>query len=436
MGDVERAAPQSVGDVLSAFRREYHRMSSATASVVAARWDDLWSHVVEQAGRAVAAGEAPDTVRRRIEDLADLYRRCLCDPVQMHSLPLQSLVSGHLALQELWVDDLRRRDDDEAAAAPPQAPRLGPAWGAVLRSPELARRVLRGWSPDDPHRPAWQWRLPFSLYGAGTTDATGWGDPDARRRLSSAPLWHRVVLAAVGETRRLYLEPAAEAAAALDLGVVDWVAHRRRMLADHGWWCDVEGVAVGRCGWPRAPSGGLDDDDPAAAVADWWQPLADAEAALRDRLAAHTEAALVGDTLRAWARAWRLEPYLGLRFPPPFTAAIADVFLDVLHERHPLLLSRGVAWDRDVQRAAVERGATPHLHETWSRWLLLGVGAVPSRGDLCLGWDDEDHAVLDEAQGALTDRVWEHWAAKGTVASAWTPPPPPPCTPRPGPSVP
>lgn len=56
-------------------------------------WDGVWTHAVRVAGQDLLNGECTMRVRRRLERLAEAYRAVLCDPVHIHSLPLQGVVS-------------------------------------------------------------------------------------------------------------------------------------------------------------------------------------------------------------------------------------------------------------------------------------------------------------------------------------------------------
>lgn len=111
------------------FRERYHAECARSVDRMHERWDDLWAHVVRSAAAFLHDGGDAFAVRHRLEDLCDLYRRCLCDPVQMYSLPLQSLVQSHLTERQYrWEKE--GEETNETEERPP--PRLGDCWDHIL----------------------------------------------------------------------------------------------------------------------------------------------------------------------------------------------------------------------------------------------------------------------------------------------------------------
>lgn len=389
------------------------------------RWDDLWTHVVRSAAAALADGHADVLdVRRRLEDVCELYRRCLCDPVQMYSLPLQSLVSNHLAEHErLRMDAAPNRDDTDDA---PMGTEESEPWRRLVAAPlAVARVLLEDWGPRDLHHPRWQWRLPFSLYAGGQTTAhlpnTYHRCPDTWFRASHTLLavarvcdGLRMCLAAAAETMRLFLQSDADAAAGADMTIEEWSCldqgvHARdlgpppglktELIAKVGAFCDVEGVAVSQCGWP------LRCQSPTTTFVEWWEPLADAEEVLRRRIRGHPHGPVIEEVLRAWARLHRLEAYVGLRYPPAFVAVVAEAFADALGN-HPLRVA-SIPWDLSVIARAQVRSATPMVHEMWSNWALLGVLVPPDEATLTRGWDSHQRLRFESDGSRLSARLWD-----------------------------
>ena len=112
------------------FQVAYHDANEqAVAQLGPAGWDVAWDTVVKACADSLV-GPTPDVfaVRRRLECLADLYRRSICNPLQLFaSMYVQDTVSHHMALLEQWCDENKV---EGTAATNPTAP--SPLWNIML----------------------------------------------------------------------------------------------------------------------------------------------------------------------------------------------------------------------------------------------------------------------------------------------------------------
>ena len=351
-------------DLVAEFRSEY-ALSNAEAvrALDEGGWELVWSTVVSRAAEDLLVPGNAFAVRRRLERLADWYRRTACDPVRLFgSLSVQEAVATGLARIEQHLDEAAEANPAGGAAVfdPSEA------WQCVLRHP----RVFRDWplapGPEQ-HDPRYQWRVGCNLYASPHNLADA-----GAVEVGSAPSRVITAIAAAGETLR-FLGDDSVAAQALGLAPPEWSAYRADVLRRFGPWVDVEGVAVHRCGYPPFTAGGPPD----TAIAAWRRPIREAEDALRRVLPdCATEAA------HRWltAHCGGCGPaYVGIRYPLAFTSLIADVFAE-----HYLAHAEAPPVDAARAAAGAAEGG-PHPHQVYSVWLRYGFVDIPEAERLTRG---------------------------------------------------
>lgn len=374
---------------VAAFRIDYHSALRDATGVVDHDWDLTWAHAVD---RALTELRTPDSdvsaIRFRLRHLLERWRADLLDPVRMHcrSLYIQETVARHVARIEMWCDDHRpagsqgNMDDDADCTSS--------AFRAMLANPGEfdGYRIADALNHDSTQ---FHFGAPVGLYGVDGTSA--YLDAVARRALCCA---------ALGEMLRCERD-------------LVYAAH---VGAAPGRFVTPEHVAIRLLGYPapeESPS-----DARSLAYAEWRRPIAEAEETLLNT--ALTPCPAVSHALARWlvvAQGCAPARYLGVRFPPCFSALLADVLVECLMTTSPERL----AWcDPRILDAAISAGRSrTHFYP---RWLLHGHASLdpPSADELMCGWDALDRAALYENGGAFTAAFRVHWhAARSAAHRGW-----------------
>lgn len=149
--------------LVAEFRDEYALANNdAVRAMDQGGWDLVWNAVVSRAVEdLLVPGTDAFAVRRRLERVADWYRRAVCDPVRLFgSLAVQEAVASGLARLEQWCEE------EGPSSGTMMHHDAGPAtaeWRCVLRHPD----AFRDWPVDAgaaQHDPQFQWRIAQNLY--------------------------------------------------------------------------------------------------------------------------------------------------------------------------------------------------------------------------------------------------------------------------------
>ena len=385
-------------ELVTQFREEYARANDHVVLTESAGWAGLWDVVVRHCSDDLTRpGADPFAVRRRLERMADLYRRAMCDPVRLFaSLDVQEAVVSGCATLERWVE--------ENTPAPKEAPAiddLSEHWHLVLSNVAAFVDWPVARCPEQ-HDARYQWRPPCNLYanphaGCSPLDIE-YGCTRSRRLLLAGSAIEAMaappLLASIGETARFLASSTFCATDTIGVTSEDWDAYRAATLRTYGEVVDVELVAVQHCGYPARR------DCPNVSTAEWRGPIRDAEECMADMLDRAGKAA--GDVVLRWLSEvcgmGRL--HAGCKYPPAFTALIADIFAE---RWLPLTDIRAPS------SRLPESDPEPHPYQLYSVWLRYGFLDVPDAAQLTAGWDATDHLALEEAGGRCTSELLDRW---------------------------
>ena len=256
-------------------------------------WEDVWNIVLKRSASELMDPNCDTfTVRRRIEHLADVYRRSICDPVHLFaSLTVQETVSQHVAALDRYCEENPVSLSHSSTASEPSL-----AWMIMLHHETIFTDSAPGIT-----LPTTQ--LPFNLYASPHHGAESheYLCPSSRRTL---------LYCALSETYRLLHGPGSEWMVSED----EWKEYR-----GHVWqmckgfaWVDLDIVAHCFCGYKN-------DSTSFETYSTHREPLVRA-----DRVVCKMMETLREDgvgVLRTWLQEVCKCPvhYLGIRFPPSFS---------------------------------------------------------------------------------------------------------------------
>ena len=341
--------------MLSEFREAYHVANYRAAQELSrSGWDLIWDTTIKSAARDLMLPNADAfLVRRRLEELANLYRRCMCDPVRLFaSMEVQDALTQHLTALEAWHEE-----HPIAREARPNVPST--AWLVMLENQD----VFCDWVPG---QEGLETRLPWNLYanphaGMETVDVMC---PRARRLLMNC---------ALVETKRL-LEGTTDPEYKMEV----W------MMCKEYAWVDVDRVAGAFCGYT-----GVGVSHSFDAYEQYREPLMVAEQTAR-RLTEELCAEGL-DLLHMWLRkACRCNAaYLGLRFPPCFIAWLCDIIM----EHCPFI------------QCGPDPHTAPHPCQMYPVWVRFGILHEPELPEITQGWEPCEQQVLTEAGNQFTSQA-------------------------------
>jgi hypothetical protein len=361
-------------------------------------WAGMWDLFVRRASDDLAQPGADSfAVRRRLERMADFYRRAVCDPVHLFaSLNVQEAVVSGCATLERWVEE-----NPSSSREAPVLDDLSAHWHTVLSNAAAFADWPVARCPEQ-HDARYQWRPPCNLYanphaGCSILDIE-YGCTRSRKLLLTGaaidPMTAPPPLAAIGETTRFLEGSAFCAADTMGVTSEEWDAYRVATLTTYGEVVDVELVAVRHLGYPARR------DCPNVSTPEWRGPIRDAEDCMEDMLDRAGKA--VGDVVFRWLSevCGMGRMHAGCKYPPAFTALIADIFAE---RWLPLT-------DVTAPSSRLPEG-DPGLHplQSYSVWLRYGFPDVPDARQLIAGWDTTDHLALEEAGGRCTLALLDRW---------------------------
>jgi hypothetical protein len=369
----------SLEGILQEFRSEYHIANNrAVADFFGTGWDGVWNAVT----RACAAdlmdpkGD-PFVVRRRLERLADVYRRSVCDPVRLFaSLVVQDTVSQHMATLERWCEEHPLTTVCQGGVEQ-SAP--SKSWRIMCEN-EL---IFTGWSAS---MTVYDTRLPCNLYANPHHGAD---------RVESFCLRSRQLLlsCALAEAKRLIRGPMQEEGIPSD----EWTEYQKRvwLMCKGMAWIDIDSVARTFCGYPY----NADSFDSYGA---WREPLLRADRVLH-QLLEQLDDSCIG-ILRTWLQDVCRCPatYIGVRFPPSFVALLSDIIL----QECPCVMDVTESTNQDP---------SPHPLQVYSVWVRFGMVYNPILNDITQGWDTNEQQFLVENGNRFTTSVFQFWRANRGV---------------------
>ena len=385
-----------LADAVAQFQSQYAEANRLAVETEGEGWDRVWNVVVRRAAEDL---QQPDAdvflVRRRLERVADLYRRAICDPVRLFaSLRVQQAVVSGCTNLEQWCDENIPVNPSDQTHDP-----ISAGWHTVLSYPN----VFSGWpveACDAQHESTFQWRPTCNLYcnphaGCDPLDVE-FGDDQSRMLLLTRSVHPHADLhsyAAVGETFRMLEDAPLNAIGAT---VEEWSAYRQEIQEKYGNSVDLEQVAITHCAYPDRSA------CPNLSTAEWRAPIRDTEAAavrLLQRASPESRA-----VVQQWLgeRCGYGPAFLGLRYPPAFTALLADLFAErwlPLHDR---------SQEPPVPYADNTR-CEPHPWQVYSVWLRYGFVRIPDAMELTRGWDTLDHLALERSGGRCTRAFLNRW---------------------------
>ena len=343
--------PFRMAELVSDLRDAYHVATyHAARDLSRSGWDLMWDTTIKSAARDLMRPNADAfAVRRRLEELANLYRRCMCDPIRLFaSMEVQEALTQHLTALEAW-------QEEHPIAREPRPNVPSTAWLVMLENQD----VFCDWVLS---KDGLETRLPWNLYanphaGMDTVDVMC---PRARRLLLNC---------ALVETKRL-LQGATES---------DYKTEVWNMCKGYAW-VDVDRVAAAFCG--HAGSHSFDEYEGCR------EPLMLAERTARRLTEELCPEGL--EALRMWLhKAGRCDQgYLGLRFPPCFIAWLCDIIM----EHCPFL------------RCAADPLTAPHPCQMYPVWVRFGILHEPELPEITEGWEPSEQQILTEAGNRFTSQ--------------------------------